>query len=327
MLIGSMGVESADCSSDDLPMDDLDTRIRLKAFSFVDELCRRYGTALPAEILRLGFDFEGSRVPLISPQGIFKPAILPEVPISITTVPVVEGKPRPYDDEIGTDGLMRYRYRGKDPTHHDNVGLRLAMQRNIPLIYFYGLVPGRYAAVWPVYIVGDDPYTLTFSVEIGEKQSLLPRSDEDHSELIAEPNTRSYLTVSMQRRLHQQSFRWRVLEAYRQCCAICRLRHAELLEAAHILPDGHPKGEPWVSNGLSLCKLHHAAFDAQILGIRPDLVVEIRKDILEESDGPLLIHGLKEWHNRKLVVIPHATRLRPRADFLEERFELFRKAG
>lgn len=283
--------------------------------------------ALPRETLAVGFDFDGKRVPLVGPQGIFKPAILPEVPISITTVPIVEDKPRPYKDEIGTDGLIRYKYRGQDPMHHDNVGLRLAMQRHVPLVYFYGLVPGRYAAEWPVFVVGDDPQSLTFSVEIGEKLGLVSSLGVPSSELVAEPITRSYLTVSTQKRLHQQSFRFRVLKAYHQCCAVCRLRHDELLEAAHILPDGHPKGEPWVSNGLSLCKLHHAAFDAQILGIRPDLVVEIRKDIMEESDGPLLVYGLKEWHNRKLIVIPHATRLRPRADFLEERFELFRKAG
>jgi hypothetical protein len=35
-----------------------------------------------------------------------------------------------------TDGLMRYKYRGQDPMHHDNVGLRLAMQRHIPFVYF-----------------------------------------------------------------------------------------------------------------------------------------------------------------------------------------------
>ena len=119
-------------------MDDLDTRIRLRAFSFLEDLCSRYGSALPREILAAGFDFDGKRVPLISPQGIFKPAILPEIPISITTVPVVEGKNRPYADEIGLDGLMRYKYRGQDPMHRDNAGLRLAMQRHIPLVYFYG---------------------------------------------------------------------------------------------------------------------------------------------------------------------------------------------
>jgi putative restriction endonuclease len=308
-------------------MNDLDTRIRLKAFSFLDGLCSRYGLALPREMLAAGFDFDGKRAPLISAQGILKPAILPEIPISITTVPVLEGRPRPYGDETGSDGLIRYKYRGKDPKHRDNFVLRAAMQKHIPLAYFYGLFPGRYAAVWPVYIVGDDPNSLTFSVEIGERQTITFGGNENPFASIAESVTRSYVTTSTQKRLHQQSFRLRLLEAYHQCCAICRLRHAELLEATHILPDGHHKGEPWVSNGISLRKLHHAAFDAQILGIRPDLVIEIRKDILEESGGPLLVHGLKEWHNKKLVVIPHSTRLKPRSVFLEERYELFRRAS
>jgi len=67
---------------------------------------------------------------------------------------------------------MRYRYRGLDRMHRDNVGLRLAMERRVPLIYFYGVVPGRYVPVWPAYIVGDDPASLTFTVEIGEKEGL-----------------------------------------------------------------------------------------------------------------------------------------------------------
>jgi hypothetical protein len=75
-------------------MDELDTRIRLRAFSFLEDLCSRYGLALPREVLLSDFDFEGKRVPLISPQGIFKPEVLPEIPLSITTVPVVEGKSR-----------------------------------------------------------------------------------------------------------------------------------------------------------------------------------------------------------------------------------------
>jgi putative restriction endonuclease len=310
-------------------MDDLDTRIRLRAFSFLEDLCSRYGLALPREVLLSGFDFEGKRVPLLSPQGIFKPAVLPEIPLSITTVPVVEGKSRPYKDEIGPDGLMRYKYRGTDPMHRDNMGLRLAMQQQTPLIYFYGLVPGRYAAIWPVRIIGENQSNLSFSVEVEDKLNLIVGEQAVLSESIAQPESaaRAYITVATQVRLHQHSFRMRVLEAYRECCAVCRLKHVELLEAAHILPDSNPRGEPWVSNGISLCKLHHAAFDTQLMGIRPDLVVEIRKDILDESDGPLLIHGLKEWHNKRLIVIPHSPRLKPRADFLEERFEMFRRAS
>jgi len=114
------------------------------------------------------------------------------------------------------------------------------------------------------------------------------------------------------------------LRAYQLRCAVCRLRHEELLDAAHILPDGHPRGEPIIPNGLSLCKLHHAAFDRYILGVRPDLTIEIRRDVLEEEDGPMLEHGLQEIAGRKLIV-PIAPRQRPNEEFLEE--ALFKRAG
>jgi len=127
-------------------------------------------------------------------------------------------------------------------------------------------------------------------------------------------------------RLGQELFRWRVLRAYRECCAVCHLRHSELLDAAHILPDRHPKGEPIVPNGLAMCKLHHAAFDSHFLGVRPDLSIELRRDILDETDGPMLRYGLQGFHG-KLLHAPRTRGLRPSVDFLAERFELFRKAG
>jgi putative restriction endonuclease len=137
---------------------------------------------------------------------------------------------------------------------------------------------------------------------------------------------RAYVTVLTQRRVHQQSFRERVLLAYQAQCAICRLRHEELLEAAHILPDGHPRGEPIVPNGLALCALHHAAFDRHILGITPTLQVEVRLDILREADGPMLRHGLQGFQGTRIAT-PSAAALKPRADFLAERYELFRRAS
>ncbi len=67
----------------------------------------------------------------------------------------------------------------------------------------------------------------------------------------------------------------------------------------HILPDGHPKGEPIVPNGLAHCKLHHAAFDRHFLGIRPDLIIEVRRDIMDEADGPMLRYGLQGFGRRR----------------------------
>jgi putative restriction endonuclease len=247
---------------------------------------------------------------------------LPEIPLSITTAPVVEGKPRPYDDELDYDGMIRYRYRGTDPAHRDNVGLRLAMKRQVPLVYFFGLAKGEYMPAWPVFIVGDDPAALTFTVAVDEKRMIKLAGAP---ETPADEDRRRYVTQHTKVRLHQQEFRLRVLRAYQNRCAICRLRHQELLEAAHILPDWHPDGQPVLPNGLSLCQLHHGAFDRNILGIRPDLVIELRKDILEETDGPMLQHGLQGFQGQKIWV-PVKPIDKPDPERLEERYEMFRKA-
>ena len=302
----------------------LDRQVRLRAFDFLSEQTELHGEVLQWSILSSGFVFDGKRVPLIGPQGIFKPAVLPEMPISIATVPVREEQQRSYDDGIDEQGLLNYRYRGTDPRHRDNVGLRLAMQRRAPLIYLFGVVKGEYMPVWPVFVVGDDPSALTFKVTIDDRQIGL-QSTGVATDQVAEAR-RGYVTVLTLRRLHQRTFSERVLNAYRSTCAICRLRHRELLDAAHILPDGHPRGEPIVPNGLALCKLHHAAFDASILGVRPDYVIEVRRDILEEIDGPMLRHGLQEIAGQP-IHLPRDQRLRPRSDLLEERYEMFRKAG
>src|SRR4029450_10185063 len=115
-------------------MNDVTALVLLAPFKFLEEQVNLADDkALRRTILEAGFTFEGQRIPLLGPQGIFKPRIIKEFPLSITTGPFVDGECRPYDDAFGDDGLLRYRYRGTDPRHQDNVGLRLAMQRQIPL--------------------------------------------------------------------------------------------------------------------------------------------------------------------------------------------------
>ena len=104
---------------------------------------------------------------------------------------------------------------------------------------------------------------------------------------------------------------------------MCRLRHRELLDAAHIIKDRDPLGLPMVRNGLSLCKLHHAAFDGHLIGVRPDYVVEVRADVLEEEDGPMLLHGLKGMHRIELPVLPRKADEKPDREMLERRYEEF----
>jgi putative restriction endonuclease len=114
------------------------------------------------------------------------------------------------------------------------------------------------------------------------------------------------------------------MRAYGSRCALCSLRHGELLDAAHIVPDGLDNGAAVVRNGLALCKIHHAAFDARIVGIRPDLGVEVRPDLLAEIDGPMLRHGIQGLHGGRLMVVPDARSERPDPQRLEWAYERFR---
>jgi putative restriction endonuclease len=303
---------------------DRDARIRLASFCWLTAQVARQGDVLPWKVLLDGFVFDDQRVPLVSQQGIFKPRVMPELPLSIRT-----SSKGPYDDYFRQDDTLRYAYRGTDPLHPDNVRLRKAMHRQVPLVYFHGVVPGRYLAVWPVFVIGDDPGTLSFTVAADDEassQQFLRGKPEAVAEPSADLARRRYITSTVRQRLHQTGFRERVLQAYREQCALCRLRHRELLEAAHIIPDNEPGGDPVVSNGLALCKLHHAAFDKYFIGIRPDYIVEVSPAILTEHDGPLLRFGLQQLHEQQ-VRVPRASHLKPDPDHLEWRYERFRRAG
>ncbi len=265
------------------------------------------------------FSYEDQRIPLMDRQrGIRKPASMTAA-LSMRTVYTRPSATPAYADAEGSDGLLRYKYRGEDPEHPENVALRRAFHDGLPLIWFVGVAQGVYQPIYPVWIVGDEPEQLQFAVALDEGQRLIG----------AEPTVelRSYVERLNKVRLHQPMFRARVLQAYATRCAICALRHGELLDAAHIIADGLPHGQPVVPNGLSLCKIHHGAFDRNILGIRPDLTIQVRRDILEEIDGPMLRHGLQAMNDQRLVALPAARDAQPDRKRLEQRYEEFLQAG
>jgi putative restriction endonuclease len=98
------------------------------------------------------------------------------------------------------------------------------------------------------------------------------------------------------------------------------------LDAAHIIPDPLPQGTPTISNGISLCKLHHAAYDSLMIGVSPDYIIHMREDILDEEDGPVLIHGLQKIHKTKLILPPRNADW-PSQESLEWRFKQFTEAS
>jgi putative restriction endonuclease len=294
-----------------------DIEVRMAAMAHVEQLALRFGrNALPWSAIAAGFPFRGSTVKLMGPQGIFKPSIL-DVPLSITTSPS-----NPYGDLVQDDYLV-YRYFQTDPNHRDNTGLRRAMEARLPLIYFHGVVQGIYAVFTPVYVAEELRDQLAFRIAVAEAPVGAPA---EAAMLVAEEPARAYRARLVLQRLHQAAFSQRVLRAYRHSCSVCSLRHRELLDAAHIVPDSDSRGAPLITNGLALCKLHHAAFDSYIIGVTPNRIIEVRQDILDESDGPMLLHGLQGVHGQSLS-LPRQVVDHPAAEYLEIRYESFRKAS
>lgn len=195
-----------------------------------------------------------------------------------------------------------------------------AQEQRLPLVWFQGIGGGQYLPIFPLYVVDHegDSYVLSPDETFGR----VPEAPET----ALEAAVRRYAIAETKRRLHQPMFRANVLRAYGRRCAVCALAHVELLDAAHIVPDSHELGVPVVQNGLAMCKLHHSAYDAHILGITPQLTVEIAARVLEEIDGPTLKYGLQQRHGQRLMVLPTLTHEWPDVDLLARQFELF-KAG
>ena len=289
--------------------------IRAAALVWLSEIT--LGGTVPVSREQLANDFlvAGQRFPLVDRgRGIRKPVGW-RAALSIMTA-----QGRPYDDEEGPDGLHRYKLRRDQGGTSENESLRVAMREQVPLIWFYGVAPGVFNAILPVWLTAEEPDDDQFVIALTEQQrAVRPLTP-------VEETFRRYLIAETKRRLHQPLFASRVMLAYETRCAVCALGHRELLDAAHIIPDGMPRGLPIVPNGLALCKIHHAAYDRNILGIRPDYVVEIHYRLLHELDGPMLLHGLQEHHAKPLMRLPRRRADLPDRDRLEERFADFRAA-
>ena len=300
---------------------DLDTRMRLAAFEHVKRMCE-VSSPLTSDDLRSGFVFEGARVPLINPQrGIFKPRRMRRL-LSIRTVFPRSGNRVWYDDQrdvhrqlFESQETVDYSFMGSDPEASDNRWLREAYEDHTPVIYFLGMAPGRYEAFVPVFIAGWDPKTLKTRIEFGVPGEHHLTPPENWAE-------RRYALRIVKQRLHQASFREAVITAYNGRCALSGLPEPLLLDAAHIVPDADERfGHPIIQNGIPLSKIHHAAFDAHLIGIDPDYRLHISERLLAQSDGPMLeaLKGLKD----RFIRLPGRVQDRPDPERLAQRFERF----
>ncbi|MYJ54318.1 MAG: HNH endonuclease [Nitrospira sp. SB0672_bin_25] len=299
-----------------------DFPMRMAAFEHVRRLSELHDHLTDKE-LRPGFNFQGERIPLVNPQrGIFKPRQMRYL-LSIRTVFPRPGARVWYDDQLEahrqifeSDEAVDYAFMGQDPNAADNQWLREAFKSQIPVIYFLGVAPSCYQAMIPTYIGGWDGNALKAKIIFGipgQHELFAPSSVVD----------RSYALRLTKQRLHQNSFREAVITAYSGRCAISGLPEQRLLDAAHIISDTNElMGQPVVTNGLALSKIHHAAFDKHLIGIDPDYRLHVSERLLDQHDGPML-EALKQLEG-EILHLPSRERDCPDRDRLALRFERFR---
>ena len=326
-------------------MDELQTddAMRAAAFDRVSYLKQSVGT-IPASSLAEGFEFRGQRVPLINPRrGIFKPRSMRRL-LSIKTVFPKPGGKVWYDDQreihrliFGANETFGYSFMGENPDAADNRLMREAMLEQVPIIYFVGIAPARYEAIIPTYIVGWDAKALRADIAFGLEERITSGGDVHAGRRLFEsgalyreeapaPGERRYALRTVKQRLHQSCFREAVLAAYRGRCAFSGLPERLLLDAAHIVEDRNELwGQPSVTNGLPLSKVHHAAFDAHLIGVDPEYRIHVSERLLSRHDGDIL-KSLKGLDGSTLQS-PRRPQDAPNRDRLEIRYALFRAAN
>lgn len=284
--------------------------IREDAFRWLDEqFIARGGYEIHHSVLR-SYEFEGERIPLLDRgKGIRNPASFS------STFTIMSGwKSNQYKDSEDDTGWVTYSYRAGEGG--DNTKLIRAWEQQDPIIYFRAVREGYYFPYYPILIADNDPALRVVRFPLDQGLVLLGDPME-YTEM-----QRRYAEGVIHTRLHQPLFRAKVLHAYASACTICDLRHAELLDAAHIVPDADAQGVAHVTNGLALCKIHHAAYDRLLLGITPDYEVRVNRALLDEVDGPMLRHGIQDMHGHR-IRLPGNRKALPSRDKLAARFEDF----
>lgn len=299
-----------------------DEVIRSAAFAALNSIVKVCGQPLTWSEIAQGFSAGGERILFANrARGIFKPMAMQRGVLSVkTTVPRV-GRGARYADLHADTGSFTYRLQGTAPNAHDNRRLRESFEDQSPVIYFYGISETRYEAIWPAFVTAWNPESLSVQIGVGTRLSEAPTEPA-----VAREIERRYATRETKQRLHQSAFREMVLDAYAARCAFSGLPVRRLLQAAHIVADSEADGIASVRNGIALSTIHHAAFDAHLLGVDADGVIAVSERLMQMRDGPLLEQGLKAIGGSR-IHFPQKEADWPDRDLLAQRYELFTKSN
>jgi putative restriction endonuclease len=258
------------------------TRIRLDAINHVRALRERWIAVPGYELLR--FWSGGQRIVLRATQGIFKPKELSE-PLSVQST-----LQSPYSNALEEGRKIRYHYlpRSKE---HENEGLKRCGAYGMPLIYFLqtnARPDAEYEVFAPAYITAWDDDRREFLIDLSGEwgppvrpslpglQMTLPNVPAPESAQEIREVSRGYLVHAVQRRICHARFRGEVLRIYGERCAVCLLPERALLDAAYLGDDLFARTGTDAREGIALCALHLAAYNAGLLSWDDAYIIRVR---------------------------------------------------
>jgi putative restriction endonuclease len=151
--------------------------------------------------------------------------------------------------------------------------------------------------------------------------SLLNKLDTLTEKQIAavKSHERQIVLSQIARKYRESNFRKRVLGAYEHRCAACVFQ-LELIDAAHIIPVAAPTSTDETKNGIALCKLHHTAFDRNLLSFDERYKIEVSNTEVARLTAANLVGGLKEFkkHLRTAIMLPNDQRDYPPPQYITE---------
>lgn len=207
--------------------------------------------------------------------------------------------------QVSENALRKAHLGGFSPHNKGNGELAIAFRPNFISEYIENLEI--------LHRCGESPAAIEKLGEIG--------SDAEHvgeDEITRDvPAERRYAVISTKKALRDISFRDRVLNAYGYQCAFCGVQ-LRLLDAAHVLPVPHPESTDDTNNGVSLCTLHHRAYDRSFITFDGDYNTHLNENMAEEfrqsgDDG-----GLEAFRAnlRPMLILPPDRRDRPKETYI-----------
>jgi putative restriction endonuclease len=141
-----------------------------------------------------------------------------------------------------------------------------------------------------------------------EQSDFLNISDSD-GEL---DSSNGKLTITHSRQKRDSSFSKKVYDAYNNKCAMCGIG-LEIIDAAHIVPHSHEKGTDNIDNGISLCALHHRAYDRSLIYFDEDLNILMNENKIKYLEKVGLDTGMRKFEKMAFdkIQLPKNYSMRP----------------